>query len=57
MRRVIYSEVKIMKRCKVKNCGIQIAFGAGLIVASVLPTKAVCVIAAVVLIITCITRR
>ncbi len=34
-----------------------IAFGAGLIVASILPTKAVCVIAALVLIFTCLTVR
>ena len=45
----------MMKRCK--SCGVPIAFGAGLIVASILPTKAVCVIAAIVLIVTCISRR
>jgi len=48
-------EVMIMKRCK--SCSVPIAFGAGLIVASILPTKAVCVIAAIVLIVTCIARR
>ena len=44
-----------MKRCM--NCSLPIAFSAGLLVASLLPTKAVCVIAAIVLIITCIARR
>ena len=42
-----------MKRCK--SCSLPIAFSAGLIVASVLPTKAVCVIAAIVL--TQVARR
>lgn len=44
-----------MKRCK--NCSLPIVFSAGLLVASLLPAKAVCVIAAIVLIITCIARR
>lgn len=44
-----------MRKCK--NCGIPIAFSAGLLVASLLPAKAVCVIAAVVLIVTCVMRR
>ena len=44
-----------MRRCK--SCSVPIAFSAGLLVASLLPTKAVCVIAALVLIFTCIARR
>ncbi|WP_405357100.1 hypothetical protein [Ruminococcus sp.] len=44
-----------MQKCK--NCSVPIAFSAGLLVASLLPAKAVCVIAAIVLIITCIARR
>ncbi|WP_316637966.1 hypothetical protein [uncultured Ruminococcus sp.] len=44
-----------MQRCK--GCSVPIAFSAGLLVASLLPAKAVCIIAAVVLIITCIARR
>ena len=44
-----------MRKCK--SCIGPIAFGAGLIVAACLPTKAVCVIAALVLIITCLTMR
>ncbi|MBQ7218139.1 MAG: hypothetical protein IJS27_01440 [Ruminococcus sp.] len=44
-----------MRRCK--SCMAPIAFGAGLITAAILPTKAVCVIAAIVLIITCLTMR
>ena len=44
-----------MRRCR--SCGWAIAFGAGLITAAVLPTEAVCVIAAVVLIITCLNKR
>lgn len=34
-----------------------IAFGAGLITAAILPAKAVCVVAALVLIITCLSVR
>ena len=44
-----------MRRCK--SCVTPIAFGAGLIVAAILPTKAVCVIAALVLIVTCLSVR
>ncbi len=44
-----------MKRCM--SCSVPIAFAAGLLVASLLPTKAVCVIAAIVMIVTCIARR
>lgn len=44
-----------MRRCK--SCSAAIAFGAGLITAAILPTKAVCVIAALVLIYTCLSMR
>nr|WP_316624230.1 hypothetical protein [uncultured Ruminococcus sp.] len=44
-------------RCRKKNCTVAISFGAGMLVASVLPAKAVCVIAALVLMITCLSRR
>ena len=44
-----------MQKCK--NCSVPIAFSAGLLVASLLPAKAVCVVAADLLIITCIARR
>ncbi|WP_316607261.1 hypothetical protein [uncultured Ruminococcus sp.] len=44
-------------RCRKNSCATAISFGLGLLTASILPTKAVCVIAAIVLIITCLTRR
>ena len=44
-----------MRICK--SCVAPVCFGAGLIVASIMPTKAVCVIAALVLICTCIGIR
>ena len=53
-RRSIYRVIN-MRRCK--NCSVPIAFGAGLITAAILPTKAVCVIAALVLIFTCLSMR
>lgn len=44
-----------MRRCK--SCTAPICFGAGLIVAAILPPKAVCVTAAIVIIITCLKFR
>ena len=43
------------RRCK--SCLGPVCFGAGLITAALLPAKAVCVIAAVVLIYTCFSVR
>ncbi|MBQ6153050.1 MAG: hypothetical protein IJJ15_04805 [Ruminococcus sp.] len=40
-----------------KKCMTPIAFSAGLVTASLLPVKAVCVIAAIVLIYTCFSCR
>lgn len=44
-----------MRRCK--SCVGPVCFGAGLLTAALLPAKAVCVIAAVALICTCISFR
>lgn len=43
-----------MKKCR--SCVAPVCFGVGVIAAAVLPPKAVCVIAAIVLILTCLRR-
>jgi hypothetical protein len=47
-----------MRRCRsCRSCGVSVAFAAGLITAAVLPAGAVCVIAALALIVTCLGMR
>ena len=44
-----------MRRCR--RCTAPVCFGIGMIAAAVLPPKAVCVVAAVILIYTCLKLR
>lgn len=44
-----------MRRCR--SCAAPVCFGAGVIAAAILPPKAVCVLAAFVLICTCLKIR
>ena len=44
-----------MRRCK--SCAAPVCFGAGVIAAAILPPRAVCVVAALVLIVTCLGCR
>ncbi len=51
------SIVRVMTMNICRKCKTPIAFAAGLITAAILPTKAVCVIAAIVLVCTCLSLR